>query len=153
MHPLQAFPGLPIFLDKHCDLSATAEVDVGASSVAVPRLSPLVSPTFDTLPLQGPHNQPTVLIKPLLPFSEAESCLVCLKSALVLFRALHSLSHPEVTSHGLSIGTGLGFSSGSAPTCSPRRSLPTLRAVLCKVPTLHWCFFTKLELPRPPQIW
>ncbi|KAK1150215.1 hypothetical protein N8T08_000117 [Aspergillus melleus] len=73
LHRFRAFMDIPIFYEKHCDLTAIEENGVLPAS-AYPK-SP---PDFDAV----------------FPFTEMESSIICLKSSLTISRIFRTLPYP-----------------------------------------------------------
>ncbi|GIJ86792.1 hypothetical protein Asppvi_005687 [Aspergillus pseudoviridinutans] len=72
LHRYRAFSDIPIFLEKHCDLTFL-KLDAFPSQTA-------------SLPAQSDLDS-------IFPFTQTESSIICLKSSLAISRALASLPH------------------------------------------------------------
>ncbi|KAF7180026.1 hypothetical protein CNMCM7691_009079 [Aspergillus felis] len=77
LHRYRAFSDIPIFLEKHCDLTFL-KLDAFPSQTA-------------SLPAQSDLDS-------IFPFTQTESSIICLKSSLAISRALADLPHPGLSS-------------------------------------------------------
>ncbi|PYH85783.1 hypothetical protein BO82DRAFT_139919 [Aspergillus uvarum CBS 121591] len=73
LHRFRAFSDIPIFLEKHCDLSSL-RIDGSASQ----EFSSVTATEIDSF----------------FPFSKDESCMICLKSSLAVARAFKDVPSP-----------------------------------------------------------
>ncbi|RAL14748.1 Zn(II)2Cys6 transcription factor, partial [Aspergillus homomorphus CBS 101889] len=74
LHRFRAFSDVPIFLEKHCDLSSFR---------------------MDSIPAQGFTSTTAIEIEAFFPFSRDESSMICLKSALAISRAFKDIPCPR----------------------------------------------------------
>ncbi|KAF7590238.1 hypothetical protein BBP40_003122 [Aspergillus hancockii] len=127
LHRFRAFKDLPIFAEKHCDLTAINDKTS----------YPEASPNFESV----------------FPFTEQQSSVICLKSSLAIARAFRTLPRPQPYSQTGNFGTpdsstmeSLGFS----PTLSDPSSLMKSSGALpyFKCTAMQACYSLSMLLHR-----
>ncbi|KAE8149496.1 hypothetical protein BDV25DRAFT_125848 [Aspergillus avenaceus] len=128
LHRYRAFTDIPLFVEKHCDLTAVNE--------------------------RAAHTGPSSTFEALFPFTEQESSIICLKSSLAIARVFRYLPSPRQRQHANSPGgyDSLSIMEGSplvADNAAFLRNCPsTLPYFKCAAMQASYCLFMLLHRIR-----